>query len=103
MRRRKNVEVARLHAAARGLTVDYRHATAESLSAEGEAFDAVVAMELLEHVPDVGQLIGHAVELTRPGGAFVLSTLNRTAKAFISSHRRRGICAPPAAARHAPP
>ena len=81
----ENVDVAQLHAAARGLAVDYRHATAEDLRAGAEVFDAVVAMELLEHVPDVGQLIGHAVRLTRPGGALVLSTLNRTAKAFMSA------------------
>ena len=76
------VEAARLHAAEAGLAIDYRCATAESLAAAGESFDAVVSMEVVEHVADLAAFERALVALTRPGGALVLSTLNRTAKAF---------------------
>lgn len=78
----KNVEVAALHAREGGVSSRYRHATAEALLAEGSAFDVVLAMEVVEHVPDPGAFIATAGALVRPGGALVLSTINRTMKAF---------------------
>jgi 2-polyprenyl-6-hydroxyphenyl methylase/3-demethylubiquinone-9 3-methyltransferase len=46
----ETIPVARLHAERAGLSVDYRHATAEALAEEGAAFDVVLAMEVIEHV-----------------------------------------------------
>ena len=48
----RNIPVARLHAEASGLDIDYRATTAEALAAEGEAFDAILNMEVVEHVSD---------------------------------------------------
>ena len=76
------IEAARLHAAEAGLTIAYRCAAAETLAAEGLRFDAVVSMEVVEHVADLEGFERALVGLTRPGGAIVLSTLNRTARAF---------------------
>ena len=78
----RNVEVARLHAEQSGLDIDYRHTTAETLVADGEAFDAVLNMEVVEHVADVGLFITSCAALIKPGGAMVAATLNRTAKSF---------------------
>ncbi|MFO0998410.1 MAG: bifunctional 2-polyprenyl-6-hydroxyphenol methylase/3-demethylubiquinol 3-O-methyltransferase UbiG [Alphaproteobacteria bacterium] len=78
----QNVDVAKEHARASELACDYRHATAEELAAEGAMFDVVISMEVVEHVPDAGAFIAAAGALVRPGGALVLSTLNRTIKAF---------------------
>ena len=77
-----NVEIAREHAAAQGLAIDYRTATAEDLAAAGEIFDAVIALEVVEHVPDVGAFLRTCADLVRPGGTMVLSTLNRTLKSY---------------------
>lgn len=77
------IEAARAHATAGGLTIDYRAATAEELLAEGTRFDAVISMEVVEHVQDVGAFLGAAVGLTKPEGALLLSTLNRTPKSFM--------------------
>jgi 2-polyprenyl-6-hydroxyphenyl methylase/3-demethylubiquinone-9 3-methyltransferase len=77
-----NLAIARAHAEARGLTIDYRHAAAEDLVAAGEVFDAVLALEVVEHVTDPAAFLASVGALVRPGGAAVLSTLNRTAKAF---------------------
>ncbi|MGF1525611.1 MAG: bifunctional 2-polyprenyl-6-hydroxyphenol methylase/3-demethylubiquinol 3-O-methyltransferase UbiG [Candidatus Competibacterales bacterium] len=77
------LEVARHHAASQGLAVDYRPVAAAELAlAEANTFDAVVCMEVLEHVPDPQGLVGACGQLLRPGGFGFFSTLNRTPKAF---------------------
>ena len=48
----RNVEVAKLHAEQSDLQIAYRSSTAEQLSADGEKFDLVLAMEVVEHVAD---------------------------------------------------
>jgi 2-polyprenyl-6-hydroxyphenyl methylase/3-demethylubiquinone-9 3-methyltransferase len=77
-----NIVVARRHAAQSGLSVDYREATAETLADAGETFDIVLAMEVVEHVADVGLFIDRAAAMVKPGGLFFVATLNRTAKSF---------------------
>jgi len=77
-----NVTVARHHAAQSGLTIDYRNTTAEALAAAGERFDVVLAMEVVEHVADVGLFVASAAAMVKPGGLMVVATLNRTIKSF---------------------
>jgi 2-polyprenyl-6-hydroxyphenyl methylase/3-demethylubiquinone-9 3-methyltransferase len=76
------IAVAREHAAASGLDIAYRTATAEELAAEDKQFDAVLALELIEHVADRDVFFAAASALAAPGGAFVGATLNRTKRAF---------------------
>jgi 2-polyprenyl-6-hydroxyphenyl methylase/3-demethylubiquinone-9 3-methyltransferase len=76
------IEAAARHAAESGLDIHYRRALAEDLVAEGERFDIVLAMEVVEHVPDLGAFVAAASSLTLPGGMFVAATLNRTLKSF---------------------
>lgn len=73
------VAVARRHAEASGLAIDYR--IGEPGEVEGE-FDAVLAMEVVEHVPDPAAFVALAARRLRPGGAFAASTLNRTPLGF---------------------
>lgn len=77
-----NLEIARRHAAASGLDVDYRLASAQTLVAEGVGFDLVCCLEVVEHVPDPAAFLGVCAQLVRPGGSLILSTLNRTLRAF---------------------
>jgi 2-polyprenyl-6-hydroxyphenyl methylase / 3-demethylubiquinone-9 3-methyltransferase len=78
--------VARAHAAGAGLSIAYRDGTPEALLAAGErgAFDAVLALEVVEHVADRDAFCRHLAVLARPrGGLVFLSTLNRTARSFL--------------------
>jgi 2-polyprenyl-6-hydroxyphenyl methylase / 3-demethylubiquinone-9 3-methyltransferase len=77
-----NIEIARLHAAGGGLAIDYRATTAEDLAAAGETFDAVLALEVVEHVADVDAFLATSASMVRPGGVLVLATINRTLKAL---------------------
>ena len=81
----EGIAAAKAHAASVGLKIDYRAATAESLVAAGESFDAVISMEVLEHVANVDAFLAACRDLTRPGGALALSTLNRTPKSYLTA------------------
>ena len=77
------LEAARAHAAASGVTVDYRDGTPESLEEGG--FDAVLALEVIEHVPlaERAAFCAALARLARPGGHVILSTLNRTRRSYL--------------------
>lgn len=79
----RNIPVARVHAEQSGLDIDYRHTTAESLAADGEQFDVVLNMEVVEHVADPQAYLAACQQLLKPGGLHVCSTLNRTPKSFM--------------------
>ncbi len=78
----RNVRIAALHAEESGVPVDYRATTAEALADAGERFDVVLAMEVVEHVADVGLFLARAAEMVKPGGLLFAATLNRTKRSF---------------------
>lgn len=80
----KNLDVARQHAAASSIKVEYREITAEALADECPAeFDVVTCLELLEHVPDPATLVAACAKVVRPGGTVFFSTINRNLKSFL--------------------
>jgi 2-polyprenyl-6-hydroxyphenyl methylase/3-demethylubiquinone-9 3-methyltransferase len=77
------LDVARLHLHESNLNVDYREIAVEDLAREMPGqFDAITCMEMLEHVPDPGSVIGAIATLLKPDGLAFFSTLNRTPTAF---------------------
>lgn len=78
----RNVEVARLHARQSGLEIDYRAGGVEDLAGSGARFDIVLNLEAVEHAADPKLFIEKSAELLKPGGLFVVATINRTLKAF---------------------
>ena len=78
----KNIPVAQVHAKQSGLEIDYRHITAEALAANGEQFDAVLNMEVVEHVADPLGYLTACQQLLKPGGIHICSTINRNPKSF---------------------
>jgi 2-polyprenyl-6-hydroxyphenyl methylase/3-demethylubiquinone-9 3-methyltransferase len=78
----RNVKVAATHAAEQRLAIDYRQGSAEAMAETGASFDMVLAMEVVEHVADVGLFVRACGRLVKPGGLVVIATINRTPKAF---------------------
>lgn len=104
----KNIAVAKLHAEQSSLDINYRCMTAEELAKEihneasrptspeprpmgdpagdtgdnTKGFDIVLALEIIEHVADIDLFMASVMQLVKPGGTVVLSTINRTAKAY---------------------
>ncbi|GMG82905.1 bifunctional 3-demethylubiquinone 3-O-methyltransferase/2-octaprenyl-6-hydroxy phenol methylase [Paralimibaculum aggregatum] len=78
----RNIPVAALHARQSGLDIDYRVTTAEAMAAEGDRFDAVLNMEVVEHVPDPRAYLRACAELVAPGCCMITSTINRNARSF---------------------
>jgi len=78
----RNIPVAQVHAEQSGLAIDYRHTTAEDMAAAGEQFDAVLNMEVVEHVADPLAYLTACQQLLKPGGIQICSTINRNPKSF---------------------
>ena len=81
-----NIEVAKLHAKKMQVDINYKLITAEDLAKkESKFYDVVSCLEVIEHVPDPGQLIKACADLLKPGGHMFLSTLNRNPRSFVTA------------------
>ncbi|KXS11741.1 ubiquinone biosynthesis O-methyltransferase [Gonapodya prolifera JEL478] len=88
---RENVQVATAHAlkdpslrrADGTCLIDYRNTTAESLLDQGEKFDVVCAMEILEHVADAAHFIQMCSGLLKPSSLLLVSTISRTPLSYL--------------------
>ncbi|MDX3970826.1 MAG: bifunctional 2-polyprenyl-6-hydroxyphenol methylase/3-demethylubiquinol 3-O-methyltransferase UbiG [Bradyrhizobium sp.] len=76
-----NISAAKLHADKSHLAIDYRCTTVEEIDPR-ERFDVVLAMEVVEHVTDVGVFLKRCASMLKPNGLMVVSTLNRNWKSF---------------------
>ncbi len=78
-----NIQVARQHCRETGFDIDYRLSTASELRAAGTKFDAVLNMEVVEHVADLPSFLNDCCDLVRPGGVMVIATINRTLVSYL--------------------
>jgi len=76
--------VAKLHLKQRSLNVSYHLSTAEEYSnSYPESFDAVVSLELLEHVPDPSSVVKACHKLVKVRGDVFFATINRNLKSLL--------------------
>ena len=73
----ENIAAAQIHAAASGLSIDYRTGSVEDLA--DATYDLVTSLEVIEHVTDPAGFVAGLARALAPGGLLVLSTPNRTA------------------------
>lgn len=83
----KNIKIARLHADLDPVTssIEYICTTAEELVEEQRKFDAVLALEVIEHVADPAEFCKSLSSLTVSNGATVISTINRSMRAYATA------------------
>lgn len=72
----ENIQAARHHATAMGLSIDYRHGDTSVVA--GETFDLVTSLEVIEHVADPRSFIAGLCGALAQSGLLILSTPNRT-------------------------
>jgi len=76
------IRVAAAHAGESGLSIDYRACDIAALADCAEHFDAVLALEIVEHVANLETFFSALAQLVKPGGIFIGATLNRTLRSF---------------------
>lgn len=79
----ENINVAKVHAAASGLTIDYRVGAPEQDLFRPHEADVVLALEVVEHVADIEVFVSGLAQRLAPGGLLVMSTINRTMKSMV--------------------
>lgn len=77
------IAVAQDHAAQQGLSISYEAVLSQVLIERGMSYDAVLALEVIEHVDAPQDLLRDIAQLLEPDGVAIISTLNRTAASFM--------------------
>jgi 2-polyprenyl-6-hydroxyphenyl methylase/3-demethylubiquinone-9 3-methyltransferase len=72
------INVAQAHAATSGFEIDYQHGYAEDLPYPDNYFDAVICVDVLEHVTNWQQTVTEIHRVLQPRGMFCFDTINRT-------------------------
>jgi 2-polyprenyl-6-hydroxyphenyl methylase / 3-demethylubiquinone-9 3-methyltransferase len=71
------IAAARAHAASQNLAITYDVGVGEALPYADKSFDAVVCVDVLEHVADLAMVLSETARVLRPGGKFLFDTINR--------------------------
>ena len=71
------IDAARAHAAQEGLGITYEVGAGEDMPYADGSFDAVVCVDVLEHVRDRARVLAETARVLRPGGTFLFDTINR--------------------------
>ena len=79
----RNIVIAEQHAKRGSLPVRYELVTAEALATHGVQYDAVLNMEVVEHVADLPAFMHACAALVKPSGMMVIATINRTVLAYL--------------------
>jgi 2-polyprenyl-6-hydroxyphenyl methylase/3-demethylubiquinone-9 3-methyltransferase len=82
------IKIAKLHLYESKLPITYEYCTAETFAEKAEnfeAFDVIICMEMLEHVPDPTSVLEAASRLLKPNGWLITSTINRNPTSFLES------------------
>jgi 2-polyprenyl-6-hydroxyphenyl methylase/3-demethylubiquinone-9 3-methyltransferase len=81
----KAIAAARAHARAAGHAIAYDVGVGEALPYEASGFDAVVCVDVLEHVGDLDRVMVEVARVLRPGGLFLFDTINRNPLARLAT------------------
>ncbi|MCX7347174.1 MAG: bifunctional 2-polyprenyl-6-hydroxyphenol methylase/3-demethylubiquinol 3-O-methyltransferase UbiG [Alphaproteobacteria bacterium] len=79
------VAAARRHSRESGLRIGYDVGVGEALPYAADGFDAVVCVDVLEHVVDVNLVLLQVARVLRPGGLFLFDTINRSTLARFAT------------------
>ena len=78
-----NIEVAKLHSKEMNLNIEYIHAAPENLDLKSNTYDAVLCMEVVEHLKNVNLFIENCSKLIKKNGIMFIATINKNLKSYI--------------------
>ncbi|MBS0123240.1 bifunctional 2-polyprenyl-6-hydroxyphenol methylase/3-demethylubiquinol 3-O-methyltransferase UbiG [Thetidibacter halocola] len=81
---RRAIAAARTHAEATLRAIRYDTGVGERLPYRDASFDAVVCVDVLEHVRDLDRVLAEVARVLKPGGLFLFDTINRTLLARLA-------------------
>ncbi|QUJ76662.1 bifunctional 2-polyprenyl-6-hydroxyphenol methylase/3-demethylubiquinol 3-O-methyltransferase UbiG [Sulfitobacter albidus] len=79
------IAAARAHARDSGHNISYDVGVGESLPYENASFDAVVCVDVLEHVSDLQKVLGEVSRVLTTDGVFFFDTINRNPIARLAT------------------
>jgi 2-polyprenyl-6-hydroxyphenyl methylase / 3-demethylubiquinone-9 3-methyltransferase len=79
----RSIEIARVHAAHLGLSIDYQVGAGTQLSFAPDSFETVSCCDVLEHIHEWKQVVAEAGRVLKPGGLFFFDTINRTQQSKV--------------------
>lgn len=82
--RRENI-AAPPHASAGGAPIDDRHGEPQAALHDGESFDVLLLLEVVEHVDDAPAFVRDAVAHLAPGALLPASTITRTVRSDLAA------------------
>jgi len=82
---REAIAAAKAHAEGTDLAVTYDAGVGEDLPYDDRRFDAVVCVDVLEHVDDVQKVIHEIARVLKPDGLFLFDTINRNLIARLAT------------------
>ncbi|MFL1780944.1 Ubiquinone biosynthesis O-methyltransferase [Candidatus Hepatincolaceae symbiont of Richtersius coronifer] len=74
---------AKAHAIEQQLNIEYLLATPEEHLQSSKQYNAVFAMEIIEHVADPKEFVNYIKHFIKPGGLLFFSTINRNLKSLV--------------------
>ena len=80
-----NIEIAKHCAQEQGLEINYQMTVPEFLESETSSYDAVLTLEVVEHVGDLPVFLNATGKLVKPGGLLIVGTLNRTIISYFKA------------------
>ena len=80
----ESLSVARAHAQAEGLVIQYQNISGTELPFDNDSFEVVSCCDALEHIPEWEQVTSEAARVLKPGGLFLFDTINRTPESKVN-------------------
>ena len=77
------LNVAKIRAQKMNMDINYQKISSSELVDQKERFDVITCLEMLEPVPDPGEIVADCAKLLKPKGHVFFSTINRNLKSMM--------------------
>lgn len=78
-----NIDIATTYAQEQNFSIKYLKSTVEELITDNKQYEIVLCLEVIEHVDNIADFIKNLSNLVKPNGMIIISTINRTLKAYM--------------------